>query len=88
MINNNKYFNSGPRGERDFEDAGAQGLDKGQDAIRTAIAKREAAIKGTSANRFALRDKMVAEFKATHKRSPNRSELNNILSIINRQVGL
>lgn len=87
-MTNSKYFNDGPRGERDYEDAGAQGLDKGQDAIRTAIAKREAAIKATSVTRFTLREQMEAEFRAAHNRRPNRSELNNILSIINRQVGL
>jgi hypothetical protein len=86
--NNSRYFDSGPKGERDYEDAGSRDLPDKPDAIQSAIARHEADIKRTSALRFSLRSKKEAEFRSAHGRGPNRSELNSILSAINRQVGM
>jgi hypothetical protein len=79
------FHDSGPIGERDYEDAGSDGLDQ-PSAIQTNIAKQQAHLKATAASRWALRTKLVNEFSATNKRQPLRSELDRILDVVNRQI--
>jgi hypothetical protein len=81
-----KYINNMPIGERDCEDAG--NVAPGKDSITVAILSHENKLLATAPKRNALRSKMVAEFHAKHGRAPMRSELDQILDVINRQFGL
>lgn len=84
-INRSKFHDNGPRGERDYEDAGSLGMST-PSAIHANIAKREAHLKATSAARWALRTKLTNEFVAANKRQPLRSELDRILDRVNAQI--
>jgi hypothetical protein len=82
----NKFHNNGPIGERDYEDAGS--VSSTPCLIQQEIAKKEAAIKATAVDRFALRAKLENEFFVKNNRRPLRSELNSILAIVNKTVGI
>lgn len=79
------FHDSGPIGERDYEDAGSQDM-SAPSIIQTNIAKREAHLKATSAARWALRTRLTNEFVAANKRQPLRSELDRILDKVNAQI--
>jgi hypothetical protein len=86
-----KFHNNGPIGERDYEDNLAQvETRKGYTVspFQPAIDAREAKVASVSKQRFALIDKLTAEFKATNGRSPLPSEITNINRQANRTLGL
>lgn len=90
---NSKFHNNGPIGERDYEDNLAQVEVETRNGfvvspLQARLDVREAKVANVAKQRFALIDKLTAEFKAANGRRPLPSEITNINRQVNRILGI
>jgi hypothetical protein len=91
VMNNSKFHNNGPIGERDYEDNLAQVETRNGYMVSPVQAKidaRESKLANSSKDRFALIANLTTEFKAANGRRPLPREIDAINREANRTLGI